>query len=230
MSAVNARLRAATSNTAFLNYNADQAGERGLVAAAKCGEREALEILWKRSSQKILKVTRRITKNKEDAEDALQDCLLSAFVHFKDFDGRSSFSTWLTRIAINSALMILRKKRASREMSMEGPQGMDEAMPFWEVPDSAPNPERRYVQQEREKILHEAITGLRPAIRRVIEIQSLQEHSLKEAASQIGISVAATKARLFHAKMALRKSSRLKSMLRRPMRRHISRFGVRRAA
>jgi RNA polymerase sigma factor (sigma-70 family) len=230
MSVTNAGLLLSTNCKTILDNNSDQVNEAGLVAAAKCGEREALETLWRRSAQKVLKVTRRITKNREDAEDALQESLLSAFVHFKDFDGRSSFSTWLTRIAINSALMLLRKKRASREMSMEGHTGMDADKPCWEVADGGPNPERRYLQQERETILREAVTGLRPAIRRVIEIQSLQEHSLKEAAAQIGISVAATKARLFHAKLALRKSSRLKAMARRPIRRELTRFGGREAA
>src|ERR1700677_2066844 len=80
--------------------------EHELVAAAKHGQTEALEVLFGRCSHKVLLATRRITKNHEDAEDALQDSLLRAFVHIKDFDGRSSFTTWLTRIAINSALMM----------------------------------------------------------------------------------------------------------------------------
>src|SRR5271157_2963015 len=133
----NAGVLVTTTSKVILNFNLDGISEAGLVAAAKRGERDALETLWKRSSQKILKVTRRITKNREDAEDALQECLLSAFVHFEDFDGRSSFSTWLTRIAINSALMVLRKKRSSREMSMDGPAGVDEGRPCWEVADAA---------------------------------------------------------------------------------------------
>ena len=129
-----------------------------------------------------------------------------------EFDGRSAFSTWLTRIAINSALMILRKKRTSREISLDGSADSDTMPASWEMPDHAPNPEKRYAQHERENILRGAISTLRPAVRKVIELQQLQEHSMKETAAIIGISVPAAKARLFHGKVALRKTSRLKSI------------------
>jgi RNA polymerase sigma-70 factor (ECF subfamily) len=90
--------------------------ESSLVAAAKFGQKEAFNVLCERLAPKILRSLYRITKNREDAEDALQDAFLRAFVHIVEFDGRSKFSTWLTRIAINSALMILRKKRTSLEV------------------------------------------------------------------------------------------------------------------
>ncbi len=154
----------------------------------------------------------RITKNREDAEDALQESLLSAYVHLKEFDERASFSTWLTRIAINSALMILRKKRQSRELSMDGTVDGDVNPLQWEIADMAPNPEKVYVQSERAVILQRAISELRPSIRSVIEIHQLQEQSMKETAGRIGISVGATKARLFQAKMALRKKYRMKEV------------------
>jgi RNA polymerase sigma-70 factor (ECF subfamily) len=186
--------------------------ENELVAAAKCGQTEALEILFARCSQKVFQATRRITKNREDAEDALQDSFLRAFVHIQDFDGRSSFTTWLTRIAINSALMLLRKRRTAREISMDEPVCPDAAKTYWEIEAPAPNPEKRYAQQERVTILREAIRGLRPAIRQMVEIQHLQENSLKDAAAQIGITVSAAKGRLFHARAALRKSRRLRAL------------------
>jgi len=186
--------------------------ERDLVAAAKHGQTEALEILFARCTQKVFQATRRITKNREDAEDALQDSLLRAFVHIRDFDGRSSFATWLTRIAINSALMMLRKRRTAREISMDASANADTAKNYWEIEAPTPNPEKRYAQQERNTILHEAIRGLRPAIRQMVELQHLQENSLKEAATKIGISVSAAKGRLFHAKAALRKSRRLRAL------------------
>jgi RNA polymerase sigma factor (sigma-70 family) len=183
--------------------------ERELVVAAKLGESEAFEILCERSLQKVFQATRRLTKNREDAEDALQDSLMRAFVHIKDFDGRASFATWLTRIAINSALMLLRKRRASREISVDG---SNTTQSYWEVPDHAPNPEKRYARRERGKILQNAVHGLRPAIREVVELQQFHGYSLKEVAAHVGISVSAAKARLFHAKLALRKSSRLRTM------------------
>jgi RNA polymerase sigma factor (sigma-70 family) len=186
--------------------------DRRLVAAAKYGQTVAFDVLYERLAPRILRALYRITKNREDAEDALQDSFLSAFLHIGEFDGRSAFSTWLTRIAINSALMMLRKKRTSHEISLEGSADSGVKPASWETPDHAPNPEKRYAQHERENILRGAISTLRPTIRKVIELQQLQEHSMKETAAIIGISVPAAKARLFHAKIALRKAPRLKSI------------------
>jgi RNA polymerase sigma factor (sigma-70 family) len=186
--------------------------DKRLVAAAKYGQTVAFDVLCERLAPRILRALFRITKNREDAEDALQDSFLSAFLHIGEFDGRSAFSTWLTRIAINSALMILRKKRTSHETSLEGSTDSGAKPAPWEMPDHAPNPEKRYAQHEREDILRGAISTLRPTIRKVIELQQLQEHSMKETAAIIGISVPAAKARLFHAKIALRKAPRLKSI------------------
>ena len=186
--------------------------EKGLVAAAKYGHSVAFDVLCERLAPRILRTLHRITKNHEDAEDALQDSFLSAYVHIAEFDGRSAFSTWLTRIAINSALMMLRKKRTTREIPLEDSGDPGAKAAFWEIPDHAPNPEKRYAQQEQESILRGAISTMRPTIRKVIELQQLQEHSMKETAAIIGISVTAAKARLFHARAALRKAPRLKSI------------------
>ncbi|HZC66573.1 MAG TPA: sigma-70 family RNA polymerase sigma factor [Candidatus Dormibacteraeota bacterium] len=188
--------------------------EAALVAVAKRGRTEAFELLCDRCAGKVLQATRRVTKNREDAEDALQDSFMRAFTHIKRFDGRSSFSTWLTRIAINSALMMLRKRRAARELSVEGPDNETawNRKNYWEIASPAPNPEKRYMQMEREKFLHDAVGRLRPAIREMVEVQHFQEYSMKEAAKHIGISVSAAKGRMFHAKAALRKSRRLKAI------------------
>jgi RNA polymerase sigma factor (sigma-70 family) len=178
-------------------------GEASLLAAAKGGEAAALDTLYRAHAEKPFHTVHRITRNRDDAEDAVQDSLLRAFIHLKSFDGRSTFSAWLTRIGINSALMILRKKRNSREISAHGPDA-DETL--WEVPDSTPNPEMRCAEREREKFLRVAIAGLRPQLWRTLEFHALQGHSLRETATQIGISVTAAKSRFFHAKAALRKS------------------------
>jgi RNA polymerase sigma factor (sigma-70 family) len=181
--------------------------EASLLATARSGETAALDALYRAHAEKLFRTVHRITRNREDAEDAVQDSLLRAFLHLKSFDGRSTFSTWLTRIGINSALMILRKKRNSHEISAHSP-GVDATL--WEVPDSAPNPEIRCAERERERFLRDAIAGLRPRIRRTVEFHTLQDHSLQETAAQIGISVTAAKARFFHAKAALRKSKVLR--------------------
>ncbi len=176
------------------------------------GDTAAFEQLYEQSAPRVLKTLYRITRNHEDAEDALQDAFMSAFVHAKDFDGRSSFTTWFTRIAINSALMILRKKRTRPEHPIDDGSNTDLTEKHWVVPDSAANPERLYAQRERETMLKAAVGDLRPTIRKAVEIGQLQDRSMRETADLLGISVAAAKARLFHARATLRKSRRLKSM------------------
>src|SRR5262249_14956181 len=108
--------------------------ETKLIAAAKEGRREAFGVLCERHVEMILRVTFRITRNREDADDAVQDSLMSAFVHLTDFDERSRFATWLTRIAINSALGQLRKKRGIREIPMDEPSATTETRPPLEIP------------------------------------------------------------------------------------------------
>lgn len=179
-----------------------------LIAAAKSGQRAAFDQLCEFSSRKILRTTYRITRNQEDAEDALQEAFFQAFAHLKDFDGRSNFSTWLTRIAINAALMILRKRRQVREISVDEFAERNEAGPVWEISDPNPGPETNYAQEEREKLLWGAIEGLRPSLRKVVEFQLSRDCPMKKTAGTIGISVCAAKSRLFHAKTALRKSLR----------------------
>jgi RNA polymerase sigma factor (sigma-70 family) len=172
---------------------------------------DVFQQLYEQSAPRVLKTLCRITRNHEDAEDALQEAFLNAFLHAKDFDGRSSFSTWFTRIAINSALMILRKKRTHPEHSIDGVD-TDGNEKQWVLPDTAANPEKLYAQAEREGILKAAVGDLRPTIRKAVEVGQLQERSMRETADALGISVAAAKARLFHARAALRKSRKLKSI------------------
>jgi RNA polymerase sigma-70 factor (ECF subfamily) len=159
-------------------------------------------------------VTRRITRNREDAEDAAQDCFLSAFVHLKDFDGRSRFATWLTRIAINAALMKLRKNRTAREVPIDEPNPLFEPIAQREFRDDAPNPEESCSARERRRILKSAISGLRPRARRVVELHQLQEHSVRETAQILGISTTAVKGRMFHARVALHRMPVLQSVAR----------------
>jgi RNA polymerase sigma-70 factor (ECF subfamily) len=156
--------------------------------------------------EQLFRAAHRITKTREDAEDAVQDTLLRAFVHMGDFEGRSSFGTWLTRIAINSALMILRRKRPSLEIAIgcNNDSGSDDL--HYEITDHAPDPETRYAQTEEQRILRTAIQRLPPNLRAVVQIH-LQGRSMRETAGALGISLAAAKGRLFHAKKALRRSA-----------------------
>ena len=182
--------------------------ERRLVAEAKRGKKAALESLCESSAPRILRVLYRITKNREDAEDALQDSFVRALIHLKDFDGRSRFSTWLTRIAINSALMNRRKRRRDHEVYENDPNEPGRDWLVSQIADHSPNPEQIYAKREEGMILKNAVNALRPRIRAAVEFHQLREFSMKETAAQLGISIAATKGRRFHARTALRKSYR----------------------
>jgi len=206
-------------NRSASTVHAEQSSETQLLAAAKSGQQAAFGELYARHSKKVYRAALRIMRKHEDAEDAAQDCFLNAYVHLKSFDGRSSFSTWLTRIAINSALMKLRKDRACLEIPMDEPiNGTEEFAPYGPV-DPYPNPEEHFAQKERRRIVTGAINALRPRLRRVIEIRRLQEFSTKETARILGISMPAAKSRLFHARVALRKVPSLRAMSRRRVRR-----------
>jgi len=192
--------------------NLETVSEGHLLSAAREGDQAAFGEICKRHSKKILRVALRITRNYEDAEDALQESLLKAMIHIRDFHGRSQFSTWLTRIAINAALMKIRVKRKYRESSIQPAAELSGERPIIELPDRSLNPEDIYCERERATIVREALHSLRPRMRAAIEICHLQERTLSETSRQLGISIAATKGRVFHAKAALRKSRILKQI------------------
>jgi RNA polymerase sigma-70 factor (ECF subfamily) len=186
--------------------------EAKLIAAAKSGHGAAFGVLCERHAEMILRVTFRITRNREDAEDAVQDSFMSAFVHLTNFDERARFATWLTRIAINSALGQLRKKRGIREIPIDEPSPTPESRANLEIPDHTPNPEENYRIQERREIVGTAIGRLRPRSRKVVEVHQLGGFSVKETAKILGISIAAAKARMFHARASLRRMPMLRSV------------------
>jgi RNA polymerase sigma-70 factor (ECF subfamily) len=152
----------------------------------------------------VLRRTYRIVKNWQDAEDVLQDSFMKAFTHLKDFEERSSFSSWLTRIAINSALMLLRKKRFRIEVSISNPDDDFGIRDRWEPMDRAESPESRCARREREELLKGAIQGLPPRLREVIQLSHGEGRSMEEIAQFLRISVPAAKSRLARAKTALR--------------------------
>jgi RNA polymerase sigma-70 factor (ECF subfamily) len=186
--------------------------ESRLIAAAKDGHGAAFGVLCERHAEMILRITFRITRNREDAEDAVQDSFMSAFVHLTNFDERSRFATWLTRIAINSALGQLRKKRGIREIPIDEPSPALDPRPALEIPDRAPNPEENYRLRERREIVGEAVGRLRARSRKVVEVHQLGEFSVKETAQILGISISAAKARMFHARTALRRMPMLRNV------------------
>jgi RNA polymerase sigma-70 factor, ECF subfamily len=182
-----------------------------LVAAAKLGDHPAFSELWTRHSNRVFKTAYRITGKREDAEDAMQDTWMKAYLHLNTFDGRAQFVTWLTRIAINSSLMILRRKRSHPETSMEITDA--DTWQHWDIADQAKNVEELYARHERGERLRRAICSLKPSLRSVLEIHQSNDSSLRELAEFAGISVAATKSRLSRAKKTLRKAFELKDSI-----------------
>jgi RNA polymerase sigma-70 factor (ECF subfamily) len=186
--------------------------EQQLIAAARRGRRAPFGELCERHVKKVFRTIHRITRNREDAEDAVQDCLLNAFAHVKNFDERARFSTWLTRIAINAALAKLRKNHWKREIPLNEPNSASEPERRCEIQDAAPDPEETYHLRERGDILNTAIMGLRPLARRMVELHYLQEHSLRETAQILGTTASAVKARMFNARIALHRMPLLQSV------------------
>jgi RNA polymerase sigma factor (sigma-70 family) len=200
---------ASTTDISVRSYKEDS--DASLLSTAKRGNPPAFGELCRRHEKRIFHVTLRITRNREDAEDALQECFLSALVHLKDFDGRSQFSTWLTRIAINAALMKIRRNRNSRETPLQTADEFGEERECIHLIDRSLSPEDSYAERERARIIRNLLITLRPGNRAAIEMRHLHDCSLKETSGKLGISLAATKGRLFHARAALRKSWRLRA-------------------
>jgi RNA polymerase sigma-70 factor (ECF subfamily) len=184
--------------------------ERNQLGTAPRGPAAAFDGLWQAYSTKVFRTTYRITRNREDAEDALQDAFLKAYVHLHDFDGRSSFLTWLTRIAINSALMILRKRRSAVEVSIDDSQDRYGDSTSLEVPDGSPTPEAQYAQREQETMLRDSISALPSVTRTALQLRKLEERSLGETATTMGLSLNAAKTRIYRAKASLRASLRVR--------------------
>lgn len=179
------------------------AQEEELLSAAQAGHEWAFIELCYHHSSRILFTLYKITKNREDAEDAFQESVLKAFVHFADFNRASSFATWLTRISINSALMILRKRRVRPEVSTDAPINESASPLQWEIADRSPNPEEYCIQSENYRLLRSAISKLPPSYRRVFEIRLRSDSSLKQIAEEVGLTIGATKSRLLRARNAL---------------------------
>src|ERR1700735_2465744 len=174
-----------------------------LVAAAKSGDVSAFETLVGRYERKIFRLTQNITQNTEDAEDAMQEAFLKAFEHLQNFQGNSRFYTWLVRIAVNQALMKLRRRRPN-VVSLDEEVDTGEDMMPRDVEDWGPSPEQRYEQTELNGTLTKAIGELDPSFRIVFQLRDIEELSTEETAEALGLSVPAVKSRLLRARLKLR--------------------------
>lgn len=179
--------------------------EAALVAAARAGNAESFAALINQYDRHIFRLALNITGNQEDAEDVLQDSFLKAYSNLDRFQGDSRFYTWLVRIAVNEALMKLRKRRGASWVSLDDPVETDDlSFVPREVEDWADNPEQRYAKSELQDILNQAIERLEPQFRTVFVLRDVEEFSTEETAEMLGLSVPAIKSRLLRARLKLR--------------------------
>jgi RNA polymerase sigma-70 factor, ECF subfamily len=178
--------------------------ETALVARAKAGDTSAFSELVTKYERKIYRLAKNITRHDEDAEDVLQDAFLKAYEHLDRFEGNSKFYTWLVRIAVNEALMKLRKRKTDKTVPLDEPVDIGEDIMQREIAVWDDNPEQQYSGEEMKKILEEALDTLKPDFRTVFTLRDIEELSTEETAAALGISIAAVKSRLLRARLALR--------------------------
>jgi len=188
----------------FRASDVDKDSDGTLVTAAKGGDTRAFEELVLRHKRRVFAVGQRITNSRDDAEEVVQETFHKVFLHLNNFQEKSRFSTWLTSIAMNEALMLLRRRRGVfenlPESADEGVNSTSEAFV-----DQGPNPEESCLRRERSQLLNEAINRLGPRIRTAILLRDIEEKSLEETARILGTTSAAVKARLFQGRRKLRR-------------------------
>jgi RNA polymerase sigma-70 factor (ECF subfamily) len=180
------------------------AEELELVTRSRAGDTAAFSVLIKRYEGKIFRLALNITQNREDAEDVLQEAFFKAYEHLDQFQGNSKFYTWIVRIAVNQALMKLRKRRSDRAVSLDEQIDTGEDTVVREIAAWDPDPEQRYSQEELHTILDAAINELAPIYRTVFTLRDVDGLSTEETAEALDLSVPAVKSRLLRARLQLR--------------------------
>jgi RNA polymerase sigma-70 factor (ECF subfamily) len=183
---------------------ADVFDETALVESARNGNAAAFSELVTRYERKIYRLAKHITQNEEDAQDVLQETFLKAYSHLDTFQGQSKFYTWIVRIAVNEALMKLRKRKSDRTVSLDEPTDTGEETVVREIAVWEDNPEQKYSREELRDILQKAVDSLKPAFRTVFVLRDMEDLSTEETASALGISIPAVKSRLLRARLQLR--------------------------
>src|SRR5438477_6439837 len=182
----------------------EDTSEMALVQAAKKGDLEAFSELVKRYDRNVFRIAQHITHNEEDAQDVVQDAFLKAYQNLEQFQGNSKFYTWLVRIAVNEALMKLRRRRSDKTVSIDEDVETEEGSMPREVADWGPNPEQLYGQSELSDILKKTIQGLPPGFRTVFVLRDVEGLSTEETAEMLSLSIPAVKSRLLRARLQLR--------------------------
>jgi RNA polymerase sigma-70 factor (ECF subfamily) len=180
------------------------AGEAELVEKARGGNVRAFTELVTRYERNIFRLALHITQNREDAEDVLQEAFLKAFQHLDQFQGQSKFYTWIVRIAVNEALMKLRKRKSDRTVSLDEELDTGEDTLVREIAVWGEDPEQLYSREELQQILNQAIQSLSAPYRTVFALRDIEELSTEETAAALGLTIAAVKSRLLRARLMLR--------------------------
>lgn len=175
-----------------------------LVQACKNGDVTAFEQLVKRYDRRLLRIAQHVTHNLEDAQDAVQEAFLKVFRRLTQFQEKSKFSTWLTRITINESLMRLRKLRSIKEVSMDLEFQEEDAVSPFEIVDSGQNPEELYQGSEVQHLMRSALQKLQPAVRVVFVLRDVEGFTTEETAEVLELTQSAVKARLWRARLELR--------------------------
>src|SRR5438105_3959182 len=178
--------------------------EMVLVRAAKQGDVSAFEELVRRYDRNVFRIANHITHNAEDAEDVVQEAFLKAYQNLNRFQEQSKFYTWLVRIAVNEALMKLRRRRSDKTVSMDQDIETEEDTIPREIADWSPNPEQQFKQEELKEILQKTIQGLPAGFRTVFVLRDVEGLSTEETAEALDLSIPAVKSRLLRARLQLR--------------------------
>lgn len=180
------------------------ADESVLVAQAREGDTTAFGELVRRYEGKIFRLAQHITNNREDAEDVLQETFLKGYEHLDQFQGNSKFYTWIVRIAVNQALMKLRRRKTDKSVSLDETIDTGEDTIVREIAAWGEDPEQRFSREELGEILDNAIQGLEPPYRSVFVLRDIEDLSTEETAEALDLSVPAVKSRLLRARLQLR--------------------------
>ena len=182
----------------------EQHPDVALVERVRAGDLSAYDTLVRKYERQLFRISQHITQNREDAEDVMQDAFLKAYEKLDQFQGNAKFYTWLVRIAVNESLMRLRKRRTSKNVSMDENIETDEGTVPRDFADWAPDPEQNYDNAELSEILRRTIQGLPRGFRVVFALRDVEGLSTEETAEALGLSVPAVKSRLLRARLQLR--------------------------
>jgi RNA polymerase sigma-70 factor, ECF subfamily len=187
----------------------DGATRSALLVQARKGDRESLAKLILPYAPRLYLGALRLTRNPADAEDVRQNVFLKAMTRLEQFAGtpgenRDELHAWVSRIATNASIDVLRKRRDGRLFSLEEPNGAGDETLGSNVTALEDNPEERFARREMRKLMADAITQLAPELRQACLLRDVLQYSTQEVAERVGISAMAVRLRLFRAHRRLR--------------------------